>query len=87
MSVLISNANRILALLPPKDFERLQAQLGPITLPFSHVLYEPGEPIVLGLLMGLRACSCSCYQIVKQVYRRAQARPSATGRSCAPALR
>src|ERR1700722_20338368 len=45
MTARIVTANRILALLPPKDFERLRAQLKPLALRFGQVLYEPGEAI------------------------------------------
>jgi CRP-like cAMP-binding protein len=45
MTAPIITTNRILALLPAKDFERLRAQLEPIILPFGRVLYEPGEAI------------------------------------------
>jgi CRP-like cAMP-binding protein len=45
MTATMINANRILALLPPKEFERLRAQLEPIVVPFGQVLYEPGQAI------------------------------------------
>jgi len=45
MTTRIIRTNRILACLPPKYFERLRSQLKPVSLPFGHVLYEPGETI------------------------------------------
>jgi CRP-like cAMP-binding protein len=38
-------ANQVLASLPPKDSERLLAQLEPVELQFGQVLYEPNEAI------------------------------------------
>jgi CRP-like cAMP-binding protein len=38
-------ANRLLASLPAKSYQRLRAQLEPITLTFGQILYEPGGPI------------------------------------------
>jgi hypothetical protein len=38
-------ANRVLASIPPKDYQRLLAQLEPVTLTFGQILYEPGETI------------------------------------------
>ena len=40
-----SASNHILASIPPKDYERLQAHLEPVVLDFGQVLYEPGKPI------------------------------------------
>lgn len=40
-----NNANRVLAGIPARDYQRLRAQLEPITVKFGHVLYEPGETI------------------------------------------
>jgi CRP-like cAMP-binding protein len=41
----VAIANRVLATLPAKDYQRLRAQLEPVTLQFGQVLYEPGEAI------------------------------------------
>src|SRR5580658_2316721 len=38
-------ANRVLAAIPPKDYQRLRAQLEPVTLKFERILYEPGQAI------------------------------------------
>jgi CRP-like cAMP-binding protein len=38
-------ANRVLASLPPKSYQRLRAQLQPVILTFGQILYEPGETI------------------------------------------
>jgi CRP-like cAMP-binding protein len=38
-------ANRLLAALPGKEYQRLLPQLEDITLNFSQVIYEPGETI------------------------------------------
>jgi CRP-like cAMP-binding protein len=38
-------ANRVLASLPVKSYQRLRAQLEPVILNFGQVLYEPGAPI------------------------------------------
>ena len=38
-------ANRLLAALPRKDYQRLLPELEQITLPFAEVLYETGERI------------------------------------------
>ena len=38
-------ANRILASLPPREYQRLSAQLVPVSLKFGRVLYEPGKAI------------------------------------------
>jgi len=40
-----SPANRVLASLPAKSYQRLRAQLEPVILPFGQILYEPGETI------------------------------------------
>jgi CRP-like cAMP-binding protein len=37
--------NRLLAALPPLDFERLQSKLTPVQLPLNDVLLTPGSPI------------------------------------------
>lgn len=37
--------NRVLASIPPKDYERLRAQLEPVSLRFAQVLYQPGGKI------------------------------------------
>jgi CRP-like cAMP-binding protein len=37
--------NRVLAAIPKKDYQRLHAQLEPVTLKFERVLYEPGQAI------------------------------------------
>ncbi|MDQ6619018.1 MAG: Crp/Fnr family transcriptional regulator [Pseudomonadota bacterium] len=37
--------NRVLASISPKDFERLHAQLKPLTLKFGQVIYEPRKAI------------------------------------------
>jgi CRP-like cAMP-binding protein len=38
-------ANRVLASIPPKQYQRLRAQLEPVTLKFGQVLYQPGKAI------------------------------------------
>jgi CRP-like cAMP-binding protein len=38
-------ANRVLASIPAKEYQRLRSQLEPVTLAFGEVLYEPGETI------------------------------------------
>jgi CRP-like cAMP-binding protein len=38
-------ANRVLASIPPKEYQRLQAQLEPVALKFGQILYRPGKPI------------------------------------------
>src|SRR6202161_218340 len=38
-------ANRLLACLPAKSYQRLRTQLEPVTLRFGQILYEPGAPI------------------------------------------
>jgi CRP-like cAMP-binding protein len=38
-------SNRILASLPPSDFQQLSQQLEPVVLNFGQVLYEPGNAI------------------------------------------
>ena len=38
-------ANRVLANIPPKQYQRLRAQLEPVTLIFGQVLYQPGKAI------------------------------------------
>jgi CRP-like cAMP-binding protein len=38
-------ANRVLASLPTKQYERLRSQLEPVTLEFGQVLYQPGRTI------------------------------------------
>ncbi len=38
-------ANRLLATLPKKDYQRLLPELEQVTLPFSKILYEPGQRI------------------------------------------
>jgi CRP-like cAMP-binding protein len=38
-----SAANRLLAALPAKEYERLLAWLEPVTLTYGEVLYEPGQ--------------------------------------------
>jgi CRP-like cAMP-binding protein len=38
-------ANRLLAALPQKEYQRLLPELEQVTLPFAEVLYEPGERI------------------------------------------
>ena len=40
-----SATNRILASIPPKEYQRLQAHLEPVTLKFGQILYRPGKPI------------------------------------------
>jgi CRP-like cAMP-binding protein len=37
--------NRVLASIPLKDYQRLHAQLQPVTLAFGQILYRPGKPI------------------------------------------
>lgn len=41
----IEPQNRLLALLPPKDYQRLLPHLEPVSLEFKQILYEPGQPI------------------------------------------
>jgi CRP-like cAMP-binding protein len=38
-------ANRVLASIPAREYQRLRAQLEPTVLKFGQVLYEPGETI------------------------------------------
>lgn len=38
-------ANRLLAALPAKDYQRLLPELEPVTLTFGDILFEPGETI------------------------------------------
>ena len=38
-------ANRLLAALPHAEYQRLLANLEPVTLAFAEVLYQPGDPI------------------------------------------
>src|SRR5947209_2394773 len=38
-------ANRLLAALPEKEYQRLLPELEQVTLPFAEVLYEPGDRI------------------------------------------
>jgi CRP-like cAMP-binding protein len=38
-------ANRILASIPPGDYQRMRGQLEPVSLKFGQVLYEPGKAI------------------------------------------
>jgi CRP-like cAMP-binding protein len=38
-------ANRVLAGIPTKDYQRLRTQLEPVTLKFGRILYEPGQAI------------------------------------------
>jgi CRP-like cAMP-binding protein len=38
-------ANRLLAALPRREYERLLPELEQVTMPFAEVLYEPGERI------------------------------------------
>jgi CRP-like cAMP-binding protein len=45
MTVRTPAPNRILAGLPPKEYQRLAAQLEPVELRFGQVLYEPGGSI------------------------------------------
>ncbi|MDZ7967201.1 MAG: Crp/Fnr family transcriptional regulator [Nostoc sp. DedSLP03] len=44
-NILEQPANKLLAVLPPSDYERLVPHLKLVSLPFQKVLYEPGEPI------------------------------------------
>src|SRR3984885_8103347 len=37
--------NRLLATIPHEDYQRLRAQLEPVTLNFEQVLYYPGKTI------------------------------------------
>jgi CRP-like cAMP-binding protein len=37
--------NRLLAALPPKEYQRLLPELERVTMPFAKVIYEPGERI------------------------------------------
>lgn len=36
-------ANRLLAALPAKEYQRLTAELEPVHLTFGHILFEPGD--------------------------------------------
>jgi CRP-like cAMP-binding protein len=38
-------ANRLLATLPKKEYQRLLTELEQVTLPFNEILYEPGQRI------------------------------------------
>src|SRR5687767_9385724 len=38
-------ANRLLAALPRREYQRLLTGLEPVTLTFGEILYEPGKPI------------------------------------------
>ena len=38
-------ANRLLAALPKKEYQRLLPELEQVTMPFAEVLHEPGERI------------------------------------------
>lgn len=38
-------ANRVLASIPARDYQRLQVNLAPVRLKFGEVLYEPGKAI------------------------------------------
>jgi CRP-like cAMP-binding protein len=38
-------ANRVLASLPARSYQRLRAQLEPVVLAFGQILYEPGQTI------------------------------------------
>ena len=38
-------ANRLLAALPKKEYQRLLPELEQVTMPFNETLYEPGQPI------------------------------------------
>ena len=38
-------ANRLLAALPRREYQRLLTSLEPVTLTFGEILYEPGKPI------------------------------------------
>src|SRR6266446_522283 len=40
-----SPANRLLAALPAKEYERVQPELEPISLAFAQVIYAPGDTI------------------------------------------
>ena len=40
-----SVANRLLAALPQKEYQRLLPELEQVTMPFAEVVYEPGERI------------------------------------------
>jgi CRP-like cAMP-binding protein len=41
----VAVANSLLAALPRKDYQRILADLEPVTLTFGQVLYEPEDPI------------------------------------------
>ena len=45
MTGLTRAANRVLMAIPPREYERLQADLEPVTLKFGQILYNPGKPI------------------------------------------
>ncbi len=38
-------ANRLLAALPPKEYQRLLSQLEPVTLAFAQIIHSPGDTI------------------------------------------
>jgi CRP-like cAMP-binding protein len=38
-------ANRLLASLPAKEYQRLQPELEPVDLAFAHIIYAPGDTI------------------------------------------
>ena len=44
-AVALLHANRLLRALPREDYQRLLAELEPVTLTYGQVLYEPGEQI------------------------------------------
>jgi CRP-like cAMP-binding protein len=45
MTINGQKANRVLASIPAKEYQRLQANLEPVNLEFASVLYEPGKAI------------------------------------------
>jgi CRP-like cAMP-binding protein len=45
MTTRVAASNRILASIPPAEYQRLRKQLVPVTLRFGQVLYEPGKAI------------------------------------------
>src|ERR1700722_11975012 len=52
-----TSPNKILASLPAADFRRLSPALQPISLPFQHVLLEPGEIVRTIYFLGDGVCS------------------------------
>jgi CRP-like cAMP-binding protein len=52
-----SPVNKLLATLPPDDFQRISAQLTFVPMKFKQILYKQGEPIQHVFFPGGGACS------------------------------